>query len=331
MKNISFSTSFSTCFAALLLALIGFANPGSAHAAYPDKPIRLVVGFPPGQATDHIARMLAKVLQDSLGQPVVVDNRPGAGGINGTTEVIRSAPDGYTLLVTSSGPLAVNPSLYPRLPYKPEKDLEPISMLAALPLYLAVNPAFPAQTFGEFLRQVKSQPGKIDYASAGNGVTSHLAMELIKNQFQLFLVHVPYRGSGPALTDVIGGQVPVILDTGPAILPSATAGKVRVLAVTTQQRSSLTPEIPSIAELTKTSFDVSAWVGLVAPKGTPAHVIDTVYKAVQANWNKPDIRRQLGALGGETQTMAPAAFQAYIASETQKFGKAVALSGAKVD
>lgn len=320
-----------TRLATLILAVVASAHFSPAHAGYPEKPIRLVVGFPPGQATDVIARMLAKVLQDALGQPVVVENRPGAGGINGTTEVVRSAPDGYTLLVTSSGPLAVNPSLYARLPYKPEKDLEPISTLAALPLYLAVNPAFPAQTFGEFVRHVKSQPGKIDYASAGNGVTSHLAMELLKNQLQMFLVHVPYRGSGPALNDVIGGQVPVILDTGPAILPSGAAGKIRVLAVTTQQRSALTPDIPSIAELTKTSFDVSAWVGLVAPKGTPAQVIDTLHKAVQSNWNKPDIKRQLGSLGGETQTMAPAAFQAYIASETKKFAKAVALSGAKAD
>ena len=315
----------------IALALAALMPQAALAADYPTKPIRLVVGFPPGQATDVIARIVAKQLQDALGQAVIVDNKPGAGGINGTQEVARSPADGYTLLVSSSGPLAVNPSLYPKLPYNVERDFEPISMLASLPLYLAVNPTFQAQNVNELFQVVKKAPGKFEYASAGNGVTSHLTMELIKNQFGLFLVHVPYRGSGPAVNDVVGGQVPIIVDTGPAILPIANAGKLRVLGVTTGERSSLTPQIPTIAEQTKTSFDVRAWVGIVAPKGTPADVIAILHKAIEGAWKKPEIRSQLANLGGEAQTMKPAAFGRLIQEETVKFGRAVKLSGAKVD
>ncbi|QHI97208.1 tripartite tricarboxylate transporter substrate binding protein [Xylophilus rhododendri] len=317
---------------AMALAAVWAAlGSGAAQAAYPDRPIRLIVGFPPGQATDVIARMLGKVLQDALGQPVVVENRPGAGGINGTVEAIRAAPDGYTLLVSSSGPLSVNPSLYAKLPYAPEKDLEPVSMLVRLPLYLAVNPSFPAKTFDEFLKLVKASPGKYDYASAGNGVTSHLTMELIKSQFGLFLLHVPYRGSGQAVSDVMAGQVPAIVDTGPAILPNMAAGKLRVLAVTTRERSSLTPAIASIAELSGTSFDVAAWVGLVAPRGVPPEIVEQLHKTIALHWTKPEVKSQMAALGGESVTMPPAAFRTYIAEETVKFARAVKISGAKVD
>jgi tripartite-type tricarboxylate transporter receptor subunit TctC len=302
-----------------------------AQAAYPDRPIRLVVGFPPGQATDIIARSLAKQLHDVLGQTVIVDNKPGAGGITGTQEVARAPADGYTLLVSSSGPLAINPSLYQKLPYKPDRDFEPVSLLASLPLYLAVNPSFPAKDFAEFLAVVRAQPGKIDYASAGNGVTSHLAMELLKNQLDLMLVHVPYRGSAPAINDVIAGQVRVILDTGPAILPHVNTGKLRILGVTTKDRSSLTPQVPTIAELTNTKFDVAAWVGLVAPRGTPIDVITALSKAVDATWQKAEVKNQLATLGGEAKTVSPVPFARYIEEESAKFARAVKLSGAKVE
>ncbi|MGJ7530586.1 Bug family tripartite tricarboxylate transporter substrate binding protein [Variovorax sp. GB1P17] len=315
----------------IAIAACALVPQAAMSAGYPTKPIRLVVGFPPGQATDVIARIVAKQLQDSLGQAVIVDNKPGAGGINGTQEVARSPADGYTLLVSSSGPLAVNPSLYPKLPYSVERDFDPVTLLASLPLYLAVNPSFEAQDFNGLMQIVKRSPGKYEYASAGNGVTSHLTMELIKNQFGLFLVHVPYRGSSPAINDVMAGQVPMTIDTGPAVLPMAQAGKLRVLGVTTGERSALTPQIPTIAEQTKTSFDVRAWVGIVAPKGTPADVIAILHKAIDNAWHKPEIRSQLATLGGEAKTMQPAAFGRLIQEETVKFARAVKLSGAKVD
>lgn len=308
---------------------------GVPHAAvasdYPTKPIRLVVAFPPGQATDVIARIVAKQLSDALGQGVIVDNKPGAGGINGTQEFTRAPADGYTLLVTSSGPLAISPSLNPKLPYNVERDFAPVSLLASVPLYVAVNPSFQAKNVEELFSAVKKAPGKFEYASAGNGVTAHLTMELIKNQFGLFLVHVPYRGSGPAVNDVVGGQIPMIVDTGPALLSMAQAGKLRILGVTTNERSSLTPQIPTIAEQTKSSFDVRAWVGIVAPKGTPADVITKLHKAIDDAWQKPDVRSQLAILGSEAKTLKPAAFGQFIQEETAKFARAVKLSGAKID
>lgn len=308
---------------------------GVPHAAvasdYPTKPIRLVVAFPPGQATDVIARIVAKQLSDALGQGVIVDNKPGAGGINGTQEFARAPADGYTLLVTSSGPLAINPSLYPKLPYNVERDFEPVSLLASLPLYLAVNASFQAKNVEELFQVVKKAPGKFEYASAGNGVTSHLTMELLKNQFGLFLVHVPYRGSGPAVNDVVGGQIPIIVDTGPALLPMAQAGKLRILGVTTNERSSLTPQIPTIAEQAKSSFDVRAWVGIMAPKGTPADVITKLHKTIDDAWQKPEVRSQLAILGSEAKTLKPAAFGQLIQEEAAKFARAVKLSGAKID
>lgn len=315
-----------------LLALGAMLAAGSALAAYPDKPIRLIVGFPPGQATDLVARAAAKKLQDVLGQAVIVDNKPGAAGIIGSEMVAKAAPDGYTLVVGSSGTMAINPGLYSKLPYHPLRDFHPVTLLAVVPLFLAVNPAFPAQTAADLVKNAKSAPGKINYGSAGSGVTSHLTMELFKQAQGIELTHVPYKGSPAAVTDLIGGQVQAMIDTGPALLPHMRSGKVRVLAVASRNRNPAAPNVPTMAEAGLGNFEAPAWVGLAAPKGTPREIVDALSKALDAKWrDAPEIREQLNALGAEPAAMTPDEFTRYIQSEMEKWAVAVKLSGAKVD
>ena len=314
--------------AAILLTLFA----GAAQAAYPDKPIRLVVGFPPGQATDIIARAAAKKLQEVLNQPVIVDNKAGAAGIIGSEIVAKATPDGYTLLVSSSGPLAINPSLYSKLSYSPVRDFEPVTLLAVVPLFLAVNPAFPAQTAADLVKLAKASPGKINYGSGGSGITSHLAMELLKHSQGIDLTHVPYKGSPAAITDLIGGQVQMMFDTGPALLPHMRSGKLRILAVGSRNRNPAAPNVPTMAEAGLGNFEAPAWIGLVAPKGTPREIVDTLNKALQAAWrDAPEVKEQMTALGAEATSMTTAEFGRYIQSEMEKWALAVKLSGAKVD
>jgi tripartite-type tricarboxylate transporter receptor subunit TctC len=303
----------------------------AAQAAYPERPIRLVVGFPPGQATDVVARLAAKKLQDVLKQPVIVDNKPGAAGIVGAQEVMKSPADGYTLLVSSSGPLAVNPSLYSKLPYDPQKDFMPIAELTVLPLFFAVHPTSPAKSIADIIQQAKSRPGKLNYASAGNGVTSHLAMELFKHQSGVFMTHIPYRGSPPAVTDLIGGQVDAMIDTGPAIVPHAKSGKLRILAVTTRTRSPAVPEVPTMHEAGVKDFEATAWVAIMAPKGTPPEVVRALHKALSEVWLDADVKASVAAIGGEAVLGTPEQLQAKLASELKRWALAVKVSGAKVD
>jgi len=317
---------------AAALAVVAAAAATAAQAGYPDRPIRLVVGFPAGQATDMIARIAAKKLQDALGQPVVVDNKAGAAGIIGSEIVAKSAPDGYTLVVGSSGTMAINPSLYSKLSYSPTRDFEPVSLLAVVPLFLAVNPDFPAQTAADLVKQAKANPGKINYGSAGSGVTSHLTMELFKHAQGIELTHVPYKGSPAAVTDLIGGQVQVMMDTGPALLPHMRSGKVRILAVAAAKRNGAAPNVPTMAEAGLGNFEAPAWVGLAAPKGTPKEVIDRLSKALDSSWkDAADVREQLTAVGAEPATMTPDEFTRYIQSEMEKWAVAVKLSGAKAE
>jgi len=316
----------------LLLAAAFTAVAGSAMAAFPDRPIRIVVGFPPGQATDVIARLAARKLQDALGQPVIVDNKPGAAGILGTEAVVKAAPDGYTLLVGSSGTLAINPSLYSKLSYQPLRDLAPIAELAKVPLFLAVNPAFPAQTAADLVKEAKARPGKINYSSAGSGVTSHLTMELFKHAQGINMVHVPYKGSPAAVTDLISGQVSAMVDTGPALLPHMRTGRVRVLAVASKNRNPAAPNVPTMAEAGLGNFEAPAWIGIAAPKGTPQDVVETIHKALVSAWrDAADVRETLNGLGAEPVLSRPDEFARYIKEEIEKWAVAVKLSGAQVD
>lgn len=303
-----------------------------AHADYPERPIRIIVGFPPGQATDIVARIAAKQLQDTLGKPVIVENKPGAAGSIGSDMVAKAEPDGYTLVVGSSGTMAINPSLYSHLPYHPLKDFEPISLLSVVPLFLAVNPAVKANTAAEFVKLVKASPGKLNYGSGGSGVTSHLTMELLKHEQGMDLVHVPYKGSPAAATDLIGGQVSAMIDTGAVLLPYARNGKLRVLAVASEKRNPAAPDIPTMEEAGLGHFVAPAWIGLAAPKGTPKPVIDKIYQALAAHWTTaPEVGKVLNGLGAEAVVMPPAEFRQYIQSEIDKWAIAVNLAGAKVD
>ena len=324
--------TFTRRAAGALAALALSSVVGSAFAAYPEKTIRIVVGFPPGQATDIIARVAARKLQEVLQQSVFVDNKPGAAGIIGAEMVTKANPDGYTLLVGSSGPLAINVSLYSKLPYHPLKDFVPISQLAIVPLFLASNPNFVAQTAGDLVREAKARPGMINYASSGSGVTSHLTMELFKHAQGINMVHVPYKGSPPAVTDLIGGQVPVMIDTGAALIPHARSGKLRLLAVASKARNPAMPNVPTMAEAGLGNFEAPAWIGIVAPKGTPKEIIETLHKALSSTWlDAADVRDQLTNLGAEPVLSRPEEFARYIQSEIDKWAVAVKLSGAKVD
>ncbi|OZI76425.1 Bug family tripartite tricarboxylate transporter substrate binding protein [Bordetella genomosp. 2] len=311
------------------LALLASASP--AHAVYPAKPIRLVVGFPPGQATDIVARVLARQLQGALGQPAIVDNKAGAAGIIGAEAVAKAPADGYTLLVSSGGPMAINPSLYSNLSYDPLRDFEPVSLLAIVPQFLAVNVDVPAQNAADLVKLAKAAPDTLNYASTGNGVTGHLSMELFKQAQGIRMTHVPYKGSAAAVTDLMAGRVSAMFDTGPALLPHMRSGKLRILAVATTRRSSAAPDVPTIAEAGLGNLDTPSWVGVLAPKGTPREVIDTLHKALATWLDTPEVKNQLTAIGAEPAVMNDAEFSTYLRAEIDKWAVAVKLSGARVD
>lgn len=317
-----------------LLCLAALSAPVAAQgpaATYPAKPVRVVVGFPPGQATDIIARAVADKLTARLGQSFYVDNKPGAAGIIGTETAVRAAPDGYTLLMSSSGPLAINPALYSKLPYDPLKDLQPVSLAATVPQFLVVHPALPAGTVKELVALAKAQPGKINYASGGSGLTNHLTMEMFKSAAGIDLVHVPYKGGPPAITDLIAGQVSVMFETGPGVLPHVKSGKLRALAVGSARRSIAMPELPTVAEQGLPEFDAMAWVGFVAPAGVPRAIVDKLNAETVAILALPDVRERFLALGAEPAPGTPDEFAAYLRAEIAKWGRAVKDSGAKVD
>jgi len=316
----------------LLAALATSALPlRLAHAqAYPNKPLRLVVPYPPGGPTDVLARIVAAKLPEFLGQQVVLDNKPGASGMIGAEQVARAAPDGYTLLSNASIHV-INPGLFPKAGFDAISDFVPITQLASVPLILVVNNELPVRSVKELIAYAKEHPGKLNFGSSGNAAAPHLAGESFKIATGVSMQHVPYKGSAPALTDLIGGQVQLMFDSMPSAMPHVKAGKIRPLAVTTAKRAAAVPDLPTIAEAGVPGYDISTWYGVWAPRGTPLEIVDRVYVEIAKVLNLPDTRERYAALGAEPVGSTPDEFAAYCKSELTKWAKIVRESGAKAD
>jgi tripartite-type tricarboxylate transporter receptor subunit TctC len=316
----------------LAVAAVGlFALPLSVAAQdYPARPIRLVVPFPPGGPTDVLARIVAIRLGERLGQPVVIDNKPGASGMIGAAMVAKAVPDGYTLLANASIHV-INPSLYPKTAYDAMADFAPVSNLADVPLVLAVNAKLAAQTVPELVALAKTVKPSLAFASAGNATSQHLSGEAFKIAAGIDMLHVPYKGSAPALTDLIGGQVQLMFDSLPSAMPHLKAGTIRPLAVTTAKRSAALPEVPTVAESGYPGFAISTWYGVWAPAGTPQPVVQRLSHEIAAIVRLPEVRQQFAALGAEPVGNSPEEFAAFAKAELTKWAGIVKRSGAKVD
>ena len=323
-----------------LLALSSAAClPGLARAqqGWPVRPLRIVVPFPPAGTTDLLARAMAPELQKALGQPVIVENKPGAGGNTGSVEVAH-ATDGHTLLMGTVGTHAINASLYPKMPFDPVKDFAPVTLVAAVPNVLVLNPAnaqkYGIQSVADLVRVARAQPGKLNMCSSGNGTSIHLAGELFKSLTATYMIHFPYRGSGPALLDLMGGNMDLMFDNLPSALPHIRSGKLKALAVTSARRSEALPELPTIAESgvpELKAFEASSWFGLLAPAAQPADQVARVQREAAKALATPAIRERLASQGAVPGGGTSAEFAALIASETAKWAKVVKVSGAKVD
>ena len=319
-------------FARVLLALaatLSAAAPAVGLAAdFPQRPIQMIIGYPPGGSADSIGRPLATLLAKRLGVPVVVEYKPGAGGIVATQYVARSAPDGYTLgLVLASH--AINPSLYDKLPYDSVRDFTPVAMVGKLPLMLYTNPGFPAKTVQELVEYARAKPGSVTFASAGNGNTSHLAMELLADRAGIKVLHVPYKGSGPAKVAAMAGEVSAMFD-GPESLKLVEGGKLRALAFAGEQRSQLAPDVPTMAESGLDGVEVSGWYGLLAPAGTPADVVDTLNEAVVDTLRDPEFKKVVEPLGYIPSPSTPDEFMAYVRQEAERWAGVIARAGIKL-
>jgi tripartite-type tricarboxylate transporter receptor subunit TctC len=314
----------------LLLCILLFFSGLSSAQPYPAKPIRVIIGFPPGGAGEVLVRTVGQKLTERWGQAVLVDNKPGASGNIAAAELIRSAPDGYTLLYMPAA-LVVNPSLFPKVPYDLERDFSPITLLGSFPLILVVHPSVPAASVHELLALAKSQPGRLNFASIGNASPPHLAGELFKLLASVNIVHVPYKGAGPAQTDLAGGVVQLMFDTAVSAMPNIKSGRTRALAVTTKRRSALVPELPTLDESGVKGFDLDGWGGLVGPAGVPAETVAKLQSEIAAALRLPDVAARLASLGAEPGGTSPAEFRRFIADEAAKWRRIVLESGAKLD
>ncbi len=314
-----------------LAASLALCAAAPAHAEpYPARPIQMVVPQAPGGTNDIVARLVAADLSQRLGQQVVVENRPGAGGNIGTQYAARATPDGYTLLMTISSTQAINPSLYRQVPFDPVKDFEPIAPVASVPNVLVVNPAFPARSMAELISMAKARPDYYRFASAGNGTLNHLLGEMLNSMAGIKLEHVPYKGVAPALNDVLGNQVPMAFASLPSVLPHIKAGKVRALGVSSARRSPFAPDIPAIGE-TVPGYSGDLWVGLFAVKGTPREVSQKLAQTLHAALADKALRDKLAAQGAEVLDGTPQQFSALLKSDMDKWAKIVKSSGAQVD
>jgi tripartite-type tricarboxylate transporter receptor subunit TctC len=304
----------------------------AAAQAYPERVIRIVNPFPPGGSVDVMARILAQKLSDNLGQQAIVENRAGAGGNTGAESVAKAEADGYTLLFTAPGPLVINQTLYAKgLPFDPAKDFAPVALFAVAPIVLMVHPAVPAQNVQELIALARAQPGTISFASAGNGSTNHLAGEMFKSMARIEIVHVPYRGAGPAMNDLIGGHVQMFFDLLPSSLPQIRTGKVRALGNAGARRPVALPDLPTVGEQGLPGFDASSWMGLVAPAKTPAPVLAKLSDQVAKVLKEPDVIARIRELGSEPGHAFGAAFGTFMQAETAKWAEVIRTSGAKAD
>jgi len=316
---------------AFVVALSSFHVAAQGAATYPNKPIKIVVPFPPGGATDILARAIGVELQKTFNQSVIVENKPGGGGNLGADAVAKSAPDGYTLVMGTVGTHAINMSLYSKMPYDAMKDFEPVVLVAGVPNLLVVHPSVAAKNVKELTALAKAMPGKLNVASSGNGTSIHMAAELYKVMAGVDILHVPYKGSSPAVTDLLGGQVQLMFDNMPSALPHAKAGKLRPLAVTSLKRSASFPDVPTMDEEGLKGFDATSWFGLLAPAGTPKDIIAKLNKASVAALATAEMKERLAANGADPVGNSPAEFAAFIKAENEKWAKIVKASGARVD
>jgi len=309
--------------AGALLAALPVAAFAQAKTTYPTKPIRLIVAFAPGGSTDIIARLVGQKLSERLGQQVIIDNRGGAGGTIGTDIAAKSPADGYTLTMGTTSTHVIAPAIFPNVKYDPVKDFDSITLVASTPYLLVVHPGVKAKTLKEFVALAKSQPGKLNYASAGSGTTTQIAMEMLKLAAGIDLVHVPYNGNGPAGTATMGGQVQALFGSMPAVLPHANSGKLHPIAVGTAGRSSALPNVPTVAESGYPGFEVSLWLGFFAPKGTPAPVLKRLYSELVAIAKSPEMKEPFERNGAAPMTTTPAELSKLMIGELDKYKKVI--------
>jgi tripartite-type tricarboxylate transporter receptor subunit TctC len=317
---------------ALLVTALSAAWSGAASAqTFPSKPVKILIGFPAGGPLDAHARLLADELGKRLGQPVVIDYKAGAGGTVGADMVAKSEPDGHTLLMANTGTMVINPAVYTKLSYQTLRDFAPVARTAQQPLALVVNPSVPAKSVAELVALAKRQPGQLNYGSAGNGGISHLVPEMFKQATGTFITHIPYRGSAPAFTDLMAGQVQLMAESVPQAAQYVKAGKLRALAVTSRERSPALPDTPTLIESGLKNFEVVGFYGVLAPAGTPKPVLATLSAAFKAVLESPDIRTRMVAQGADPAYLDHEAFRAFLAAEMPRWAQAVKASGTRLD
>ena len=317
--------------AVVIVSVVLAAMPSLATAqAYPAKPIRWISPWPAGGANDIFSRAIGQRIGESLGQQVLVDNRPGAAGTIGSDIAAKAPADGYTLVMGSSPTHAIAPALYPALPYDPLRDFSAVTLVGSVPNVLVLHPSVPAKTVKEFIAVAKARPGKLNFASTGNGTSQHLSAELFKFMAGLDMVHIPYKGTAPALTELVAGQVDLAFENMPALIPHIQAGRLRALAVTTTKRSAVMPELPTIAEAALPGYDASVWFGVFAPAGTPRPVIDRLHGEILKALQTQDLKSRMIAMGTDVSGMGPDDFSAYVRKEIPKWANLVKAAGVKV-
>ena len=317
--------------AVALFALVAAAFAQSAVAqAWPSKPLRIIVNFPPGGAADVIARAVAPGLGDALGQQVVIENRPGAGGNIGADAVAKAPADGHTLLMASGGAISINPHIYAKMPFDAVKDLQPVAAAARVLVFLVVRPEIPVKTFGEFIGYARANPGKLSFGSPGNGSSPHLAAEMLKRETKTYMVHIPYRGAAPALTDLLGGQLDFMFDPGIG-LQHVRSGKLRLIGIGSPKRSPLFPDVPTLDEAGVKGFDADSWFGFYAPSGVPQEVVARLNREINRILQTPAVKERIAGLGGEAASMTPAEFGERGRLDGVRFGAFIKAAGIKGD